>query len=238
MRKQKTPTSKLLREELREQSVSGNFSKGDKFHTESELTDKYSISSITAIRALNELEKEGLVERKQGLGTFVARSRREALVKFSDIELFCPSQENVQVLSITKGNHPDYLLKLRLHKTEYYYQITRLRTAAGKSFVYHQTYLPHDYVKNPDADLQQFQSIYHRFKEDFHITMAEESFEETNEICLSYPKLVADHLHLQKNEPVVLQLRTTRSKENNRVLEYVETYKRWDFYKFKISSNN
>lgn len=238
MKKQKEPKYLQLKEILKKQILSGDFSEGDRFHTQSEIANSFQVSSITAIRALDELKKEGLVERKQGIGTFVARSRREVLVKFSDIELFCPNQENVQVLSITKGNNPYYLEKLNLHKTEYYYQITRLRTAAEKPFIYHQTYLPHDFIKNPNADLQAFQSIYNRFEEDFHITMTDQAFEETNEICLNIPTKIKKALQLNDFEPSVLQLRTTKNRESNRILEYIETYKHWEYFKFKISSND
>lgn len=238
MKKNKEPKYKILKNTLRNQILSGAFEEGDKFHTESEIANSFKVSSITAIRALNELQKEGLVERKQGVGTFVSRSRLDTLVKFSDIELFRPSEENIIVLSVTKGNHPDYLAKLGLHKTEHYYQINRLRLANGKPYMYHQTYIPHDYIKNPDQEPAKFQSIYQRFKEDFGIVMTEEAFEETNEICLPCPKDVRQKLQLDDVEPTVLQIRTTRSKETNRVLEYIETHKHWHYYKFKIASND
>ncbi|MGT2833170.1 GntR family transcriptional regulator [Streptococcus halotolerans] len=236
MKLSREPKYLRLKKTLQSQILSGNFQEGDKFHTESELVTAFNVSSITAIRALNELEKEGLVERKQGVGTFVSRSRLETLVKFSDIELFQPSQDMVTVLSVTKGNHPTYLNRLGLHKTEHYYQVIRLRTAQEKPYIYHHTYLPHDFVKDTHADKEQFKSIYQLFKKDFNILMSDEAFEETNEICLSYPETVAKQLKLNKNEPAVLQIRTTRQKKTNRILEYVETYKRWDYYKFKISS--
>lgn len=237
MKLSKEPKYLKLKKNLQNQILSGNFQEGDKFHTESELVSAFNVSSITAIRALNELEKEGLVKRKQGVGTFVSRSHLETLVKFSDIELFHPSQDDTIVLSVTKGNHPKYLSRLGLHKTEYYYQVIRLRTAQGNPYIYHHTYLPHDFVKEAHADKEQFKSIYQLFKKDFNIIMSDEAFEETNEICLSYPEAVAEQLKLNAKEPVVLQIRTTRQKKSNRILEYIETYKRWDYYKFKISSH-
>ncbi|MDY4510426.1 GntR family transcriptional regulator [Streptococcus pluranimalium] len=238
MKAPKIPKYQQLINMLKNQILTGKFKEGDRFHTESDLVNHFNVSSITAIRALNELEREGLVERKQGIGTFVSRSRLEALVKFSDVEVFCPDEEQVTVLSMTKGNHPDYLTKLGLHKTEFYYQITRVRQAAGEPYIYHQSYIPHDYIKSPYENLEHFHSIYQRFQEDFKISMPDEAFEETNEICFPCPKHIAKQLHIKGNEPAVLQLHTTRSRETNRILEYVETYKRWDYYKFKISSND
>ncbi len=48
----------------------------------------YDVSSITVVRALNDLAKDGYIVRQQGKGTFVARARKHKLVEFSDVEIF------------------------------------------------------------------------------------------------------------------------------------------------------
>lgn len=73
----KVPKYQLVQNELRQQIISGKFENGDKFYTEAELTKLYNVSSITVIRAMNELVKDGYLIRQQGKGTFVSRSRKE-----------------------------------------------------------------------------------------------------------------------------------------------------------------
>ena len=60
---------------LREKIVSGKFVAGDKLPTESELIQQYGVSRITVRQALTVLAEEGLIERRQGRGTFVAERR-------------------------------------------------------------------------------------------------------------------------------------------------------------------
>ncbi|AXQ78149.1 GntR family transcriptional regulator [Streptococcus chenjunshii] len=238
MAKKKEPKYKYIQNDLRQQIIAGKFKYGDKFYTEAELVDSYNVSSITVIRALKELENEGFLDRQQGVGTFVSRSRKEKLVKFSDIEFFPTSNDSVTVLSMEKGNKPYYLDKLQLHKSEFYYKIIRVRYNNSTPYVYHQSYLPHDYILNPDSPLEKYDSIYRRFRHDFGIHLSEENFTETNEIIFPSPDEPAKYLKLTSSEPAVLQIKRTLSKENERVLEYTETYKHWQYYKFEISSSD
>ena len=72
----------------------------------------YDVSSITVVRALNDLAKDGYIIRQQGKGTFVSRARKHKLVEFSDVEVFETKDDKVTVLSIERGNKLSYLEKL------------------------------------------------------------------------------------------------------------------------------
>src|SRR5258708_22305788 len=61
--------SALLREEIRR----GRYGPLDRLPSEHELVREHAISRITARQALVELERAGLVFRRQGRGSFVAR---------------------------------------------------------------------------------------------------------------------------------------------------------------------
>lgn len=234
----KIPKYQLIQNDLQEQIISGKFESGDKFYTEAELTKIYKVSSITVIRAVNELVKDGYLVRQQGKGTFVSRSRKGRLLEFSDMEVFPINKEKVKVLNLEEGNDPIILEKLQLDKTDSYFKITRVRRADNIPYIYHQSYIPARYVQNPHASLAQFESIYQRFKLDFNLHLAEEPFTETNEILFPAPDFVNKALELKKEEPCVLQKKTTQSSTTGEILEYVETYKHWKFYKFELRANN
>ncbi len=53
---------------------------GDRMPTENELMELYGVSRTTARRALDELRREGLVDRLAGKGTFVAHPRLDAAI--------------------------------------------------------------------------------------------------------------------------------------------------------------
>jgi len=232
------PKYQLIKDELKQQIISGKFENGDKFYTEAELVEMFKVSSITVIRALNDLVKDGFIVRQQGRGSFVSRARKGKLVEFSDIELFPISHDQVQVLSINRDNNPDILSKLELHDNAFYYCIERLRTTENIPYMYHRTYLPEQYVNSNYQEMSYYNSIYQRFKLDYNIHMNEEDFTETNEIKFPTPTKEAEKLQIPTKEPTVLQIRVTKRKDTQQILEYVETYKKWNFYKIELVSNH
>lgn len=58
---------------LREQITSGKLPVGAKVPAARELAQQYEVSLTTAVRAVDELRREGLVETKRGRGTYVRR---------------------------------------------------------------------------------------------------------------------------------------------------------------------
>jgi len=72
-----TPLYEQLQICLRNDVLNGVYIAGDRMPTESELGEAYGVSRITVRRAMQELEQEGLLERKQGKGTFVRFRKTE-----------------------------------------------------------------------------------------------------------------------------------------------------------------
>ena len=68
---------------LREKITSGTFTGGERLPTEIELIEQYGVSRITVRQALSALAEEGLIDRKQGRGTFVIEASDQ-----SDVERF------------------------------------------------------------------------------------------------------------------------------------------------------
>ncbi|MDC8786658.1 histidine utilization repressor [Roseateles koreensis] len=73
-----TPEPQYLKvkNHLRERIASGHWVAGDLLPSEAELVAQFEVSRMTVNRALRELTQEGLVERLQGVGTFVAQLHR------------------------------------------------------------------------------------------------------------------------------------------------------------------
>lgn len=66
-----------LKEILKEKIKDGSWEEGLKVPSERELMETYNVSRATVRQALNELMAEGLIYRKQGIGTFVSESKIE-----------------------------------------------------------------------------------------------------------------------------------------------------------------
>lgn len=82
------PLFEQLKEELKDKIKSGKYTPGQKIPTETELNKIYGVSRITIRRAIEELEKEDIITKKQGKGTFVQEKRItrkiEHTISFSD----------------------------------------------------------------------------------------------------------------------------------------------------------
>ena len=126
--------------------------------------------------------------------------------------------------------------KLGLNPTQFYYKIERTRHTGDDTYIFHQTYVPEQYINPNYPNLEYYSSIYDRFKEDYHIHMNDEHFEEVNEIVFPTPSKVAKVLKIDENFPTVKQVKTTKLEATGQILEYTETYKRGDYYKIKFIS--
>lgn len=62
-----------IRRELSSAIESGAYQVGDKLQSESELAERFAASRSTVIRALQEIEEAGLIERRQGSGSFITQ---------------------------------------------------------------------------------------------------------------------------------------------------------------------
>ena len=69
------PLYTQIRETLRTRILDGTYQAHGQLPTESELTSAFKVSRITVRQALNDLQKEGLVFKVHGKGTFVSKPK-------------------------------------------------------------------------------------------------------------------------------------------------------------------
>lgn len=69
-----------IRDDIGARIVSGEWPPGHRIPFEHELTEQYGCSRMTVSKALGELAKAGLIERRKRSGSFVARPRSQAAV--------------------------------------------------------------------------------------------------------------------------------------------------------------
>ena len=73
--KEESPFYMQLRNKLKDDIESGKYKHGDKLPSERELAEQFNISRMTARHTLSILEREGVVERSIGVGTFITNNR-------------------------------------------------------------------------------------------------------------------------------------------------------------------
>jgi GntR family transcriptional regulator len=117
---------------------------GVKFLTEREIAERFETSRPTANKALSSLVSEGLLEFRQGAGTFVRESvldyDLQRLVSFTDKARAAGKEPSTQVLVFKKilaADAPSEILQaLQLSDDEPLFYIERLRLADGQPVIY------------------------------------------------------------------------------------------------------
>src|SRR5699024_12796756 len=71
------PLYHQLKNIIRGKIETGEWEPGDKISSENDLRNEYKISRNTVQKAVDELVQDGVLERKQGKGTFVSRPKIE-----------------------------------------------------------------------------------------------------------------------------------------------------------------
>lgn len=212
----------------------GKFKPGEKFYSESELKKKFNVSSITAIKALQCLANEGYIVRYQGKGTYVSRARRRKIVKFSDIEKYRNAEEETEVLEINKMTGGRIAKELMIPKSEPYYQIKRLRLVDGQPIIVQNSYIIQEFIKEEEISSKElFQSVYGKINKDYGIDLHQADSKEITEIVFPSPEEERKLLGLQQGEPCAFTRRSTYLFDG-RMVEYIESYKRWDYFSIEI----
>jgi GntR family transcriptional regulator len=78
-----SPLYRSVHTELRDRIVAGRYAPGALLPSERRLVDEFKVSLITIRRAMDELVLDGLVERRQGVGSFVRERARGVVVGMS-----------------------------------------------------------------------------------------------------------------------------------------------------------
>lgn len=124
--------SDLLRDDIRR----GRYGPLDRLPSEHALVREYAISRITARQALGELERSGLVFRRQGRGSFVARpavvqplSRLTGLAEAMSGQGLSSTSRVVRAASVRAGSA--VATRLRVEVGEPIFEVRRIRMVDG-----------------------------------------------------------------------------------------------------------
>ncbi|WP_370569402.1 GntR family transcriptional regulator [Methylacidimicrobium sp. B4] len=135
---------------LRDQIESRCYAHGDRLPSEKELQERFRVSRITVRRALQTLEADGLVFRRQGVGSFAAKGRlRQGLVRLTDF-----AEDMVQaglkpssriLFHGREGASAPIASCLGLAEGAACIRLDRLRLGDGQPIALDQTWLPTEY---------------------------------------------------------------------------------------------
>jgi GntR family transcriptional regulator len=140
-----------LAEDISSRIRRGDLRPGDRVASEPELMRQHAVSRATAVKALEHLERAGLVRREQGRGTFVREphlvQRQPVLGSFSEQVRrhgHVPTQRLVQLVKVVASDEPD--AAQWFGDDGELVRIVRLRIVDGKPVGVHATVLRRETV--------------------------------------------------------------------------------------------
>src|SRR5215813_2041220 len=140
-----TPAYKKIQNVIRKRIEGGQLKIGDSVDSERELARIHGVSLMTARHALAGLEREGVVERRRGSGTFVAppKIHFNKLMSYTEHMSSRGLTPRSRVLLAKVIEHePEVAARLALPATSRVIKIERLRLTGEEPFAMETCYLP------------------------------------------------------------------------------------------------
>jgi len=168
------PRHEQLSDWLRERLTSGDYAPHDQLPSESELGELSGVSRITVRRALATLDNEGLIYRRQGLGSFAAPPKLpQGLVRLTDfaqdMERAGLSSSSRVLLREPEPATPAAADALDLDEGATVIRLDRLRIGDGEPIALDRTWLPPFYAQFIEGHDLTKETIYRVLERDYDI---------------------------------------------------------------------
>ena len=230
-----TPAYLQLRERLVEAISSGALPPGSALPSERQLATDLGLSRMTVRRAFEELVEVGLVEQRQGSGTYVRGQPLEQVIDrvlgFTEEARNLGMEPGSRVLSTATLRADEHVAgALRLQSGAEVLRITRLRTANGEPLALQEAHLPTAHLSLDLELLARTGSLYSSMEQQFGIRPARARqtigarLPTANECRL---------LSIARDVPVLALERTTSDAEDH-PFEFVRSAYRGDIYRMAL----
>jgi GntR family transcriptional regulator len=229
------PLYHQLKTHIHRQIAQGLWKPGDRIPSESEIGEEFKISRTTVRQAIGELENDGVLIRKHGVGTFVARphieKRATKLTGFTQDMRSRGLKPSSTVLHKQLIPAPaDVASWLNVPVNEPVVMIKRLRLADDEPMGIDTVYYPHaKYGGLLDEDLEN-SSLYELLAEKYNTLPTRSELQLSAGECSVED---ARDLGIRRGNPVLQLVRTTFD-QNNEPFEQVYALLRGDRYIFYV----
>lgn len=227
------PAYQRIQGTLRKRIDAGDLRTGDAVPSERDLAKIHSVSLMTARHALASLEREGVVERRRGIGTFVSAPK----IHFNKLMSYTEQMASRSMMAVSKvlfakviDDEQEANARLSLSPKSGVIKLERLRQAAGEPFALETCYL--SAVQFPgllSAPLQR-ESLFGILERDFNVELGYS--DEEVDATAADPR-TADLLDVPRREPL-LRIRQVIFSTNGKAVLYVLGFYRSDRHNLVI----
>ncbi len=212
----------------------GVYKKDELLPSETELQEKYQVSRITIRRAVEDLQRDGFVIKKSGVGTIITNDKKT--LNLNSIKSFSLENQNEssELVSFKKIIAPDKVKKaLNLDDLDKVYQIERIRKVNDRNIGFHRAFIPERFAKLSEEDFISSHSSLYRILEsqNINITHGYEIIESINS-----NKSLSELLKISTNTAMLYKERV--SSTDCDIVEYVEIYYIGSVYKYYVELKN
>jgi GntR family transcriptional regulator len=195
-----------IQNDLASSITGGTFPPGSQLPSEDELVRRYGVSRTTVRKAVQELERLGLIEIRRGRGTFV---RAEKFTQeFSELTGFVEDmvalglQPSARVLGTGPTKADETIARqLRVPIGTEVMQIRRVRLANGVAMSLDETYLPMDLGRKVVEDDLEVYPIFSLLERKYGTPLLEADYRIE---AVSAEPFVAEALEIEEKSPILL----------------------------------
>jgi GntR family transcriptional regulator len=213
------PRHEQISDWLREAIDDEKYEVDEQLPSEKELGDMFDVSRVTVRRALQTLEHEGYIYRRQGLGSFVAERRtQQGLVRLTDFAQDM-AQAGLEASSHiverdTETPPPEVATWLQVEVDTAVHRLDRLRLGDGEPIAFDRTWLPMMYAQLLQGRDLEHDTLYRIFEEEYDIPVLRGHYRIT---AASADDTVADLLAVRPGSALLLIERCSVSEGDKRV---------------------
>ena len=227
-----SPLYHQLMQRISDDIEKGTYPIGSRIPPEHELEETYQVSRVTVRRALSELTAEGLLERKQGKGTFVSAPRiSQDLKSIHSFHDSCrqngvrPTTRVIHVMEVPADSAD--ITDLSVREGDRVVETLRVRSADGEPVVLEKNHFSMGYAYLENENLNG--SLYNVLR-DYGV----EPRQATHDISLSYATEAQAKLLNVAPESPLMRLREVVYDQRGRVLHNSVQLIRGDRFVFRI----
>jgi GntR family transcriptional regulator len=207
------PRHEQISDYIREQIESGGYEIDEQLPSEKQFGETFDVSRVTVRRALQTLEHEGYIYRRQGLGSFVKeRHETQGLVRLTD---FAQDMAQAGLKASSKVTHfepepvPTYVSsRLDQDLDAKVMRLDRLRLGDMEPIAFDRTWMPPFYASLLEGHDLEHETIYRILENDYEIPIIRGHYRIT---AANAPDDVARHLAISPGTAVLVIERTSRS---------------------------
>lgn len=229
------PLFQQVKESIRNKILEGTYRPHEKLPSEREMTEGYAVSRITIRQALSELQREGLIFKINGKGTFVslpkARFDVSKLRGFGESAASIGQEAFSKLIAINTEKCSDGLAqKLHLEKGAAVTKIQRLRFLNREPLAFDITYAPAHLGERISAADLQTRDIFDIVENDCGVSISSAG---VNAEAINSEESLASHLKIEPQSAVLHIERTIYGQQDSPIL-YENLYYRGDSFKFGL----